>query len=269
MPYLQSLAGYIYYEVAGQKSSPLIVFTHGAGMDHKMFKNQIPAFADKYRILVWDMPGHGNSASLRDKFKFSSVADKLIMLLNQINADKAILVGQSLGGYISQYTAYHFPEYVEALAVIGCTPLHQKSSSQDKLFLNMTSKIFNFGSNEDPLFKENLWGYFAHQIALNPSVKKYAQESLLRVGKRQLSVVFDGLKQGTDIGIDRPPEKPLLITHGNHEIIGNVWRDAPGWYVSVKNSKYVVIPYAGHNANQDNPEYFNAVLLSFLESIGY
>ncbi len=262
MPFLKTFSGKIYYEIHGNSNGTLIVFTHGAGMDHAMFKSQLLALTRDYKILLWDMPGHGNSHPVKEKFTFSSVADKLIMLLNQINGGKAVLVGQSLGGYIAQYTAYHYPEYVKALGVIGCTPLHHRPDSQDKLVLKMASEVFHSKSGE--IFEENMWNYFAQQIAITPTAIKYAKESMERVGKNQLSIIFDGLIHETNTGIEEPPDNPTLITHGSQEIIGNVWKYAPVWHSKVKNSRYVVIPYAGHNANQDNPVFFNSTLMSFL-----
>ncbi|MCI0393621.1 MAG: alpha/beta fold hydrolase [Chloroflexi bacterium] len=58
---------------------------------------------------------------------------------------------------------------------------------------------------------------------------------------------------------------PLLITHGDHDRTGNIRKVAPRWAQRDPQSRYLLIPQAGHCANQDNPEFFNRVLLEFLE----
>ena len=58
----------------------------------------------------------------------------------------------------------------------------------------------------------------------------------------------------------------MLITHGDRDNTGNIKKDAPKWRARDPQSEYIVIPGAGHNANQDNPAFFNRVLLGFLET---
>jgi len=51
----------IYYEVHGPVDGPAVLCTHGVAMDHRTFDQQVSALADRYRVIVWDMPGHGRS----------------------------------------------------------------------------------------------------------------------------------------------------------------------------------------------------------------
>ena len=60
---------------------------------------------------------------------------------------------------------------------------------------------------------------------------------------------------------------PLLLTHGDQDITGTFRRDAPGWAASDPRIQYHVIPNAGHNANQDNVEFFNRLLEDFIGQI--
>jgi pimeloyl-ACP methyl ester carboxylesterase len=57
---------------------------------------------------------------------------------------------------------------------------------------------------------------------------------------------------------------PFLLTHGAQDALKEVKEQASIWAQREPNCRYVVIPDAGHNANQDNPEFFNQVLLTFL-----
>ena len=57
---------------------------------------------------------------------------------------------------------------------------------------------------------------------------------------------------------------PFLLTHGVQDALLNIVQLAPLWAQHEPQCQYVVIPDAGHNANQDNPEFFNRVLLTFL-----
>jgi 3-oxoadipate enol-lactonase len=57
-----------------------------------------------------------------------------------------------------------------------------------------------------------------------------------------------------------------LLTHGDQDRAGTIRRDAPRWAASDPLIEYIVIPEAHHNANQDNPRFFNRILLEFLET---
>ncbi len=59
---------------------------------------------------------------------------------------------------------------------------------------------------------------------------------------------------------------PFLLTHGGHDGTGSIRKQAPTWAAYEPDVKYVVIPDAGHNANQDNPEFFNRALREFMKA---
>lgn len=82
-----------------------------------------------YKVIIWDMRGHGRSAYPEDQSAYSekhTVAD-MVALLDQVAGSKnsAVVGGLSLGGYMSLAFYRDHPERVEALLIIGrSTPLH-------------------------------------------------------------------------------------------------------------------------------------------------
>ena len=60
-------------------------------------------------------------------------------------------------------------------------------------------------------------------------------------------------------------ECPLMLAHGEHDNLGNFKKVMPRWVWRDPLARYVVIPQAGHVANQDNPKFFNQLLLDFLQ----
>jgi len=122
--YFKSSYGDIYYEIHGGNNSTVVAFLHGILLNHKMFEKQIDAFKDEYKLLLWDMPEHGQSVKLYKDFDFAIVADSFIELLNELEIKEVILVGVSLGGWVGQFIAHKYPERVKALAIEGSTPLH-------------------------------------------------------------------------------------------------------------------------------------------------
>ena len=111
---------------AHEAGAPLIVFLHGAGMDHSVWSLQSRWFAyHGLSVAAVDLPGHGASAGpcLTDIDGFAEWTAALIGALG----GKARLVGHSLGALIALATAARRPERVEALALVGVAakmPVH-------------------------------------------------------------------------------------------------------------------------------------------------
>ena len=108
----------------GQK---LIVLLHGAGMDHSVWALQSRWFAHHgYNVLAVDLPGHGGSAgsALTD---IGALADWTARLIAAVGAERAMLVGHSMGALIALETAARHPGLVAGMALIGAAakmPVH-------------------------------------------------------------------------------------------------------------------------------------------------
>src|SRR5450432_2052757 len=101
MPKLNRDGVELYYEVHGE--GPALLLTHGYSATSQMWRGQIEAFSKHYRLIVWDMRGHGQSAYPEDQGAYSEAATVADMaaLLDAVGAKRAIVGGLSLGGYMS------------------------------------------------------------------------------------------------------------------------------------------------------------------------
>ena len=104
----------LYYEVAG--TGDAVVFIHGLGADRRLWDAQFTSFAKHYRILRYDLRGHGKSAVPTSE-QYTH-ADDLKALLNQLGIARAHLIGQSLGGEIALNFALTNPESVRSLVLV-------------------------------------------------------------------------------------------------------------------------------------------------------
>ena len=111
------------YWLSGAEDAPVLVFTHGATMNHGMFAAQVAYFSENYRTLTWDVRGHGLSGPIDDTFTMEQAAEDLIAILDGENIEQAVFIGQSMGGYIIQYLYRAYPERVQAMIVIGSTEI--------------------------------------------------------------------------------------------------------------------------------------------------
>ena len=112
---------------AHESSQPLIVFLHGAGMDHSVWSLQSRWFAHHgARVLAVDFPGHGQSGGppLTD---IGALANWTARLIEAAGAERAALVGHSMGALVALETAARHRQRVVSLALIGVAakmPVH-------------------------------------------------------------------------------------------------------------------------------------------------
>src|SRR4051794_29903296 len=104
----------LYYEVAGA-GDPL-VFVHGHTLDTRMWDDQFALFAERYRVLRYDLRGYGRSASPPDRPY--SHSDDLMALLTRFDMAPATLVGLSLGGLVVVDFAVTYPDAIRALVPV-------------------------------------------------------------------------------------------------------------------------------------------------------
>lgn len=112
---------------AFEPKGPVVVFLHGAGMDHSVWTLQARYFAHHGRsVLALDLPGHGRSHGPQPA-SIEAYADWLALLIAAAGVERAALVGHSMGALIALETAARTPERVRALALLGVAapmPVH-------------------------------------------------------------------------------------------------------------------------------------------------
>ena len=252
----------IHYWLSGPVDAPPVMFSHGATMDHRMFDSQIPAVAENYRVLTWDMRGHGRSRPLGDVEEGLLMRDfieDLVALIDYLEYEKVTLVGQSLGGHLAQDVVFYHPDRVTAMVTVGssCSTIEQPKLG--RLALNLSPLMFKLWP------EQNLREQVAKNTAVTPGAQAYAYEAIRQLTKEDFMKVWNAVAGLLHHEPGYRIEHPLLITHGDSDEVGNIKKISPKWAERDPNSRYVVIPAAGHNANQDNPDFFNRILLEFLE----
>lgn len=98
---------------------PVLVFLHGAGMDHSVWLLQSRYFAHHgYSVLAVDLPGHGRSAGEALE-SIPALADWTVALVDAAAVEQVALVGHSMGSLVALETAARHPTRVRALALLG------------------------------------------------------------------------------------------------------------------------------------------------------
>jgi len=246
----------IHYWTGGKTDAPLVVFTHGATIDHHEWDATLPLVGEHFRILAWDMRGHGLSRPSR--FDLAEAVEDLLALLDRLKVREATLVGHSMGGNLHQEFTYHHSERVKALAMLDCTWNFVQLSASDRFWLKAA----------DPIFKLYPYKTLIDQSVAVSAISKDAQ-ALMRKAMQQLSKgEFVHILMNSTQCLRYDPAykitKPLLLMVADQEATGNIRKAMPLW-AKHEGVDLVVIPNAKHAANLDQPEIFHRTLLDFLQ----
>lgn len=118
MPHAQVNGISLYYEIHGQ--GPNLALIEGLGFHSWMWYRQVPAFSPHFRTLIYDNRGVGKSDKPPGPYTHEQNADDLAALLDHLGWERTHVLGVSMGGYIAQEFALHFPERLDRL-VLTCT----------------------------------------------------------------------------------------------------------------------------------------------------
>jgi pimeloyl-ACP methyl ester carboxylesterase len=249
----------LHYWVGGAEGRPLVVFTHGACVDHHSFDPQIPVVAQRYRVLTWDVRGHGKSQPMGDPFSLPLAVEDLLAILDQLRVEKAVFVGYSNGTYISQELAFRHPERVQALVIADGTCITWQHTAFGNWVIHVSGDVMALFPFET-LKKAGL-----SQVSANKAVQDYTYQAYSLIPKENFLAIWKGLTQGLHAEPDYRITQPLLLMHGDNDAMGDIKKIAPLWAAREPNCQYVVIPNARHFAVLDNPQLFNQALMDFLE----
>ena len=246
----------IRYWTAGT-AGPTVVLLHGATLDHRAWAPQTEALADRFRVVVPDLRGHGESTG---DFAFEDAVQDVLALLDEVSVPRVVLVGLSLGANIAQEVLHREPDRVQALVVADATC---NTTARAPWAAPMTVAALNA---QAMLAGDDFGRHAAEATAIDPQVQAYALEVNAHRSNQETVAILSSLL--TTALRSEPTYRlpvPTLLVHGDRDRIGDIATGTRAWAGREPLAAYAVIPDAGHASNLDNPEVFTAVLRTFLD----
>jgi len=107
------------YEVSGPVGAPAVVLIHGLGLNRHTWRAHEAALAARYRVVNYDLYGHGESAAPPATPSLALFAGQVLGLMDELGIAEGVLAGFSLGGMINRRLALDHPDRVRALAILN------------------------------------------------------------------------------------------------------------------------------------------------------
>jgi 3-oxoadipate enol-lactonase len=251
-----------YIDVGTNSRDPPIVLIHGFPLALEMWNPQIEFLKDKYRVIAYDIRGHGNSDDGDGQYTIEFFVDDLIALLDHLKIPKATLCGLSMGGYIALRTVERNPERVASLILCDTGP--QADSNEVKLRRVVHMKAVKV--NGVKAFAEG----FLKAIFKPESFesKPYEVEAIRRMIESNSEIGIRGTLLALASRTDTT-ESLDLIKVPTLILVGEADKVCPPKLSELMDSKISgseihIIANAAHMSNLENTEEFNEHLSNFL-----
>ena len=128
---LSDCVGGTAFDLIGEPCKPVVVLIHGLGINRQMWRDHIAELTQHFRVLSYDLLGHGESEIPGLQPTLQAFAAQLKNLLDQLQIKRCAIAGFSLGGMINRRFAMDYPEYVNALIILNSP--HHRSTAEQKI----------------------------------------------------------------------------------------------------------------------------------------
>lgn len=205
----------IFYREAGDPSKPTILLLHGFPTSSHMFRNLIPALADRYHVVAPDYPGFGQSAMpdpATFAYTFDNLADVIGKFTREVSLDKYTLYVQDYGAPIGYRLATESPERVQGLIV-------QNGNAYDEGLREFWDPIKAYWADQSP----------SNRAALEKILVLDATKWQYTHGVRDASVISPDTWTIDQLGLDRPGNKEiqlqLFLSYGTNPPLYPKWQE--------------------------------------------
>jgi pimeloyl-ACP methyl ester carboxylesterase len=258
-------------EVSVRGAGPGLVLVHGFGGAKEDFADHVEALASTYRVVTFDLRGHGSSDHPEDAaaYTLDRLALDLLCVVHAVGLDTFRLLGHSMGGMVARRAVLAHPELVDALVLMDTSP--GRVAGLDSGLIDLAAELaLTDGMDElrrvlDEFSPLDTPAY-TRLLEERPDYKEFQD----RKWEALSPVMWATLVRE----IDRQPDQtlllsaiacPTLVIVG--ELDANFVGPAEVMAAAIPGAQLVVIPEAGHSPQFENPSLWIAALTRFLDQV--
>jgi 3-oxoadipate enol-lactonase len=230
------------------RGSP-VVLLHCLGVDRGMWTPIVSALQTNFRVISYDLPGHGRSAVPQKSYGIAELADQLAEIFRARQLKRAHVVGMSLGGLVAQEFAARYPALLDRLALIDTTPQYTPLLKQK--WVERAAIARNRGVG--PMVDEVLLIWFTPEyLAANGPVVRWVRDTLTSCSGEGYALACEALESADLRELVKLIQAPTLIMLGAGDL--PPFHEAAAWLQSqIAGSQVELIPDARHAAPLQQP----------------
>jgi len=243
-----------------------VVLVHGLGLNRHSWQWQVPALSQDYRVITFDLHGHGESSIPPETPSLRLFSEQLRELLDHLGISRAAICGFSLGGMIARRFAMDHGDRLWALAILHSAHARDKAAHDA-----IQARVVQAASEGPAATVEaalERWftdGYRRSHPEIMDEVRRWILANHKDVYAPIYQVLVDGV---TELVAPQPPiAVPALVMTGDEDH-GNSPAMSRAIAAEIPGSQLVILPGLRHMALAESPEMFNAKLQGFLRQHG-
>jgi pimeloyl-ACP methyl ester carboxylesterase len=238
-----------------------ILFVHGFPLSRAIWQPQIEALSKKFRIIAPDLRGHGESEAPPGIYTMDLFAEDIHALIEQQKCGSVVLVGHSMGGYISFAFYRKFPQQVRAL-VLACTRASADSEEGKAARENLAQRAERVGAAA--VVEQMLPKMFAASTAASrPELVEHVRQIMLVTSGNGLAGALRGMAARPS-ALELLPKitVPTLVIAGSEDLLITT-QEAETMATAISDARLHLVHDAGHLASLENPSSVTRALQDF------
>lgn len=251
------------YELEGPAGAPVVAFSHSLAATLALWDAQAAALRDRYRVLRYDIRGHGGTDVPPAPYTLDQMADDLHGLIRAVGVAEVHFVGLSMGGLIGMTTALKYPHVIRSLVLADTTASYgpeRKATWDDRIRVAETQGIA-------AVLDRTMEAWFTAPFrAERPEVIARVKAMLAPTSVTGYVGAIQAIGYGDLREEIRAIRCPTLILIGEEDR-GTDITMARTMHERIQGSELVVLPKAAHCSCVEAPEAFNRALASFLDRV--
>jgi 3-oxoadipate enol-lactonase len=263
---IATLLGEINVHVVG--NGPAMVCWPSLLMTGLMWRGQVNHFVSSHKMVLIDSPGHGESDPLNRYFTLEECALCLSQILDQLEIEDCVLLGNSWGGMMGGVFAALYPSRTRAAVLMNCTA--SVSGWRQKMeFLLMTS-ILRRRRTVPKLVVNRAVNAFAGATTemMKPEVVEYIRSTVAAARADSVCWAIDSVvpRRTEHRALLGAIRKPVLVIAGDEDRTFPV-AETRAMADAIPGSLFRVLPRVGHRAALEAPPTVNAAIDEFLREV--
>jgi 3-oxoadipate enol-lactonase len=262
MPTFRSGDAQLSYEVAG--NGPDVVLLHPFPLNHHFWDSVTPQLSTRYRLIVPDVRGHGDSELGEGPATMQKLADDLSRLCREESISKAFFVGVSIGGYLLFEFWRRYREQVAALVLANTRPDAETSEGKASR-LQLADRVLRQGT--DGFIAEMLSKLLSQTTRTNRlDIVDAARKMMQSMSADDIAGVQRGMAERPDsVATLATIDVPTLLIAGGEDSIP--LSEFELMRQQIPGSRLQVISQAGHYAALEKPAEFGGLLRKFFDGL--
>ncbi len=252
-------------KMTGPEGAPVVVMIHGLGLNQDCWQWTIPALSDRFRVLTYDLYGHGQSDPPPERPSLSMFSRQLESLLDHCAIQSAVIAGFSLGGMIARRFAQDVPQRVSALVILHSP--HKRTDAAQEAILKRVEQARWDGPKATVEAALDRWFTDAFRQS-NPRMMETVRDWVMANDKAIYHTIYRVLADGIDeiVAPSPPIFCPALVITGDEDF-GNGPDMAYAIASEIAGGSALILPGLRHMALAEDPDAVNKPLRSFLNNL--